>query len=87
MQARLDKGEKPHFLPETRRIRESDWKVRLCNFILCCLPNGRSYDEDRALLQQPAHGELCPQRLGSDTLNSALALIITIVRAAVEHDF
>ena len=29
MQARLDAGEKPHFLPETRRVRESDWKVRL----------------------------------------------------------
>ena len=29
MQARLDAGENPHFLPETRRIRESDWKVRL----------------------------------------------------------
>ena len=27
MQARLDAGEKPHFLPETRRIRESEWKV------------------------------------------------------------
>ena len=29
VQARLDAGEKPHFLPETRRVRESDWKVRL----------------------------------------------------------
>ena len=29
VQARLDKGEKPHFLPETRRIRERDWKVGL----------------------------------------------------------
>jgi len=46
VQARLDKGEKPHFLPETRRIRESDWKVWVCDFILCCLPIGRSYDED-----------------------------------------
>lgn len=27
MQARLDAGEKPHFLPETRRIRENEWKV------------------------------------------------------------
>lgn len=27
VQARLDKGKKPHFLPETRRIRERDWKV------------------------------------------------------------
>lgn len=27
VQARLDKGDKPHFLPETRRIRERDWKV------------------------------------------------------------
>jgi hypothetical protein len=27
VQARLDAGEKPHFLPETRRIRESEWKV------------------------------------------------------------
>ena len=28
VQARLDAGERPHFLGETRRIRESDWKVR-----------------------------------------------------------
>ncbi|CAK0786075.1 hypothetical protein CVIRNUC_009288 [Coccomyxa viridis] len=27
VQARLDAGAKPHFLPETRRVRESDWKV------------------------------------------------------------
>ena len=27
VQARLDAGEKPHFLPDTRRIRESEWKV------------------------------------------------------------
>lgn len=27
MQARLDAGERPHFLGDTRRIRESDWKV------------------------------------------------------------
>ena len=32
MQARLDAGEKPHFLPETRRVRESDWKVRLAAY-------------------------------------------------------
>ena len=28
VQARLDAGERPHFLGETRRVRESDWKVR-----------------------------------------------------------
>lgn len=33
MQARLDAGAKPHFLPETRRVRESDWKVRLAGFL------------------------------------------------------
>lgn len=27
VQKRFDAGERPHFLPETRRIRESDWKV------------------------------------------------------------
>lgn len=31
VQARLDAGERPHFLGETRRIRESDWKVRCCS--------------------------------------------------------
>lgn len=31
VQKRFDAGERPHFLPETRRIREADWKVtRLC---------------------------------------------------------
>jgi hypothetical protein len=31
VQARLDAGERPHFLGETRRIRESNWKVRCCS--------------------------------------------------------
>jgi malate synthase len=38
VQARLDAGERPRFLPETRRIREGDWKVRnLLYRCVCCL--------------------------------------------------
>ena len=51
LQARLDAGERPHFLPETARIRQSDWKVR--GGVAPILPHGLSTTRCMAAPWQP----------------------------------